>query len=137
MNQKQIEFIGFHIDKVEFERNINFQFTDDAIKLETKINHDIKKISDEGAIITLKYEILQDKDKSSPFSLCVIISGAFKMKDWEREENINIMKYDTAAILFPYLRSAVTNITAMANIPPYVMPTINPHTFFAESAINE
>lgn len=132
MTQNIIKFIDYYIDNITFDRNPNFKFTGQSVKLKTKLHHDIKKIDDDKAKITLKYEILQDKNNSSPFSLNISISGEFKMKEWEKEENIESMKYDTAAIIFPYLRSAVTNITAIANFPPYVMPTINPHTFFKD-----
>jgi|GEM_PF-1151775 len=44
----------------------------------------------------------------------------------EREEIVELLRVNGTAILFPYLRAAVTSISAAAGIvPPFVLPTVN------------
>jgi len=46
----------------------------------------------------------------------------------ERNQIIDLLQLNGTAILFPYLRAAVTSISATAGLnPPFVLPTVNVH----------
>jgi preprotein translocase subunit SecB len=61
----------------------------------------------------------------SPFYLFISLTGEFQFTDNADVDNEFMIDMNAVAILFPYLRSAVTNITSTANIPPLILPTIN------------
>jgi preprotein translocase subunit SecB len=58
----------------------------------------------------------------------IVISGYFTLED---DSDIDphlkelVLRKNTAAILFPYIRSLITNITAQAGMKPIVIPLIN------------
>lgn len=49
----------------------------------------------------------------------------------ENEKEENIVKFQFPTILFPYLRSAVTNIFASAGFGSIIFPLINVHNLIA------
>lgn len=62
----------------------------------------------------------------APFHLLVEIVGSFTHESNGYDEQIqDLLKVNTLAILFPYLRAAVTSVTSAANVAPVVLPTIN------------
>jgi len=79
------------------------------------------------AFVELNCQIGGSQDTGSPFLLKVLIEGHFKYRiqtesgpSFDRMCNLN-----ATAILYPYLRSAVTDITKAANINPIILPTVN------------
>lgn len=85
----------------------------------------------------ISVEIVPDEGSPSPFELYVSLIGHFMLgtSDGEslgEEAKGNILRNNTTAILFPFLRSIVTSVTASANIPPLVLPILN----FAEDTSN-
>lgn len=110
----------------------NYIITETVIKLTRKtIGKDIQVgISPEGK--------LNEKDKSFTLTLKVVV------KDNKRYLDINInidsvFEYDAdsiqellpficnnaPAILFPYIRAYISNITALGGIAPIILPTLN------------
>ena len=64
----------------------------------------------------------------------VNIEGLFHLEDWEHPDRLPLIRSNSVAILFPYLRSIVTMITANANISPYVLPVMNIAAMFEQNA---
>ena len=59
-------------------------------------------------------------------SLEIVVSGIFEFQaELEQEQKDIIVTKNTVAILFPYLRSQVTLMTAQPDIEPVVIPAIN------------
>ena len=55
----------------------------------------------------------------------VSIEGLFHLEGWEHPDLLPLIRSNSIAILFPYLRTIVSMITANANISPYVLPVMN------------
>ncbi|WP_416358930.1 protein-export chaperone SecB [Caldicellulosiruptor danielii] len=73
------------------------------------------------------------EENNFPFSLEISLTGYFRgSENIEREKFIELTKYNGTAILFPYLRSAVSDITKAANINPLILPVINVINFIKE-----
>lgn len=65
-------------------------------------------------------------DDEDSTSLEIVVSGIFEFKaDLEPDLKEVIITKNTMAILFPYLRSQVTLLTAQPDIEPVVLPPIN------------
>ena len=93
-------------------------------KLKQSIRRDIIKIDNNTAIVKLLFTIEGDSD--SPVFVNVGLCGKFECADWEKDEISNILIHDNATtILFPYLRHAVSDVTTLVGLPPYVLPIVN------------
>jgi len=76
-----------------------------------------------SCLVTLSVKIGDEPEDSVPFSIRVSLTGKFTINEKERAKEI--MEVNGTAILFPYLRSTVSQLTLSANLSPVILPTIN------------
>ena len=63
------------------------------------------------------------EDDTMPFTAFVSLTGSFTVP--EKENAQELMEVNGTAILFPYLRAVMSQLTAAANIPQVILPTVN------------
>ena len=78
----------------------------------------------------LSVEISPTDDNPAPFQLFISLTGHFAFENPEDDQvdtNLKevILKRNTAAILFPFLRAIASTVTANANIPALLLPVLN------------
>ncbi|APA02815.1 Protein-export protein SecB [Bacillus velezensis] len=128
-----LKFEDFHISKLNFIVNDNYIEDNKNIEISPKfsVRH---KFSDnnKSILVTLSCTIFNNGngifDKNDPFYLEAVIKGDFQTsEDTNVDEDVfhSVLKVNTVSILFPYLRAAVTNLTAHTNVTPIVLPPIN------------
>lgn len=132
-----IEFKGYKVVKYKYERNEGFiRNPEEKISVESDLNAETK-ISKNEAFISMAVVVGSLEDTSSPFRVETLIKGYFEYNFEEDEGQIgfkNFLEVNGVAILYPYLRSLISNITNMSNeFPGYNMPTINVHEVLKES----
>lgn len=110
-----------------------FTFTHhDAIQGDSfKLNHSIKKevFSSENNRHTLKLHFNVENTNENPFpiDLEVIIKADFIIENSLHEDISSFLNFQAVQILYPYLRSAVANLTATAMVPSINLPLVNPN----------
>ncbi|NLD50665.1 MAG: hypothetical protein GX660_26275 [Clostridiaceae bacterium] len=75
--------------------------------------------------ITISVDIFDSDLTDSPFYIFASITGEFEFDGNDKIEKQILLDKNAVAIMFPYLRSTITNITSIANIPPLVLPVVN------------
>lgn len=116
----------YTVKSIGFELNANYVPNEQhTIKIAPKFERIIHKIDDENFQLTLSVRIATSEENPVPFNVNVAISGDFHLKNWESSENVNLYRLSAPAILFPYLRSIITMVTADSGFPPYIMPIVN------------
>lgn len=125
--KSKLSFKNYDVTKLEFDINKNFNEEQEEISIASKISKKIINNPDneEEFTVCLKIEI-GERSAEMPFYLNVIIEGNFELK-----ENKELQK-NAVAILYPYLRSTVSNIMSVCNIPPFFLPIINVEKWFEE-----
>lgn len=121
---------NYWVSDIAFSRNAKFDWEgQQSIDLSPRVERKISKIDDDNAVVSLSINIeLSDK---VPFGLSVVVNGSFKLEKWEESEEKKLVMLENApAILFPYLRQATSEITMLANIPPYILPIVNVPNLF-------
>ncbi len=109
------------VEKIYFERSLNLVNTSDLL---IKIGHKFSNYNENNNYkVNLEVTISSENDKE--FKLIIVISGVFKFDEKEDSSNEIILKKNTLAILFPYLRSQVTLITSQPGMQPIVLPPVN------------
>lgn len=132
----QLKLNGFLIDNISFKTNRNFKWPKEPINVSPSFERKITKINDDSALVTLVFDIAQS-DKL-PFSLHIEINGSFELEKWEQDEmSRTLMKDNASAVLFPYLRHAVSDITTICGMPPYIMPIQNVAAIFQSNEANK
>lgn len=122
-----ISFEEYFINKLSYERNHNFK-NNGSIELSTELSGTINIISDTSAEVTLTANIGDVSNISSPFEVSCSIVGLFNFNELESNNQLfeTFLKQNAVAILFPYLRSLVSEISLKSNeYPSLIMPVIN------------
>ena len=118
MSESILKFIDYKIDSVDFKLNKNFESENEeiaiAIHVERKV--DIRK---ENFQLSLR-AVIGSEEKTQPFKLDVVLVSIF-----ETEGEVELLVDNATAIMYPYLRSFITNVTAMFNIPSMTLPVVN------------
>lgn len=70
-----------------------------------------------------------EQDNRFPINLTVRITGLFEIEGADTQEINNFLKIQGVQLVFPYLRSMVSNITSSALFPSIMLPIINPLDF--------
>ncbi|MFU0833858.1 MAG: hypothetical protein ACFWUC_13105 [Oscillospiraceae bacterium] len=121
-----LQFNGYNI------LNFNFTMNPDAIKKNSRevgIGFDYSyNEKDESHFSILLTCYINDKktlpikkaDEDIPFSLVLTVEGSFTVN-----ETSNKYLPNAIAILFPYLRSFISTVTAQSGMPPFILPTYN------------
>ena len=116
---------------IQFERyyfsRIDFKYTPDSESVENKgleFGHEVRYLDSDEIEVIVNCTMTDE----SGLLLQVTMHGFFKLeKDEESdpEEVALLCEKNTVAIMFPYLRSAVSDISLKANTSPIILPTVN------------
>lgn len=130
--EEEIKFTmeNYWLSDIAFSRNIKFDWEGkQSIDLSPRIERKVSKVDDDNAVVSLSLSI--ELSEKVPFGLNIVVNGAFRLEKWEESEEKKLVMLENApTVLFPYLRQAASEITMMANIPPYVLPIVNVPNLF-------
>lgn len=128
------QFIDYKVNSINFKRNTEFTYEGSMeiqFKFDASLNLDIEQ---QSVCVTLDIIVCDPSlFDTSPFTLNVSISGYF---NYEVEEEIeDYQKFEEQCklfgitALFPYLRSIISEITRLSNLPTLVLPLINVYNY--------
>ena len=122
-------------------KGVNFKFLDfrlhDAV---FHVNREFKSAENENIEIATDFNLghettekrvkvflkVTSDGKKSPFSFVVEGAGLFEFEEEQEEEDIaRIASINCAAILFPYIRETVADLTRRAGFPPLHLAPVN------------
>ncbi|OAA91286.1 protein-export chaperone SecB [Clostridium ljungdahlii] len=122
-----------YAQNISFNRSDNY--SEKNSKFDIKVGYEIADSEDKSKTkVNVKVEI-NDKEENA-LSIDVSLCGIFSMRP-NNKENEKFFTKQSLAILFPYLRSLITTITAQAEIRPIVLPPINFNALIDEQYKNK
>ena len=89
-----------------------------SLSFESAFDKDTKTVT--GVLKTVSQE-----DKNSPYQFSAEIGGKFILDDGEEEHLKRICEINIPAILLPYLRETIADLTRRAGFPPLHLPIVN------------
>ncbi len=129
-NQVKIKLLRYTVDKMSFMLNKSFRpEPGEKIKIKPIFNREITKIKDERFAVTISVS-LANLEKEIPFYLDVQLSGIFHSENWQEDKFNKFLVKSATDVLYPYMRSIVTTLTANAHVPPYILPMVNVEAIF-------
>lgn len=121
-----IIFDNYIVNEASFKKNINFNHKG-TINLNTDFQCHIH-IQGTSATVQLECSLGEMMNEAAPFEVKVSLVGNFEFNESE-SENVSFEEYlstNAIAILFPYIRSLIANLTARSNeFPVLNLPVIN------------
>ena len=128
-----LHFLGYTVDELTFNlKPADTVDTEKSIELLPKLSRKIEKTNDENYSISIGVTLDQE---DLPFTAQVSMTGRFLLQGIKNPEQT--MKVNAAAILYPYVRAAISMLTTLANVPPVVLPPVNFVKLYEESAKEE
>lgn len=124
---------NYIVKTMNFSINENFDFEKDVdVTVNPEFTRNINKVDNDNAVVNLIF-CIDNKNADMPFAMEVNVEGLFHLENWEQPDMLPLIRANSVAILFPYLRSIVTMITANANISPYTLPVMNIAAMFDQN----
>jgi len=139
-----LTFKDYVVKDITFRLNPHYKnYRESApIKCQIKTNHHVHEENDDLIMVAINVQLFEENfiENKEPFYLNLIIEGFFELKAGDGNPDLvdpdsieKIVKSNTVAILFPYVRNVVTQITMLANIAPVILPTINTFKLIEEA----
>lgn len=118
------------LKSLAFEINPNFDENEAPEVFGFAINVNGDSLLDSGqknARVEVCAQIPGEREKANiPFFIKIIYAGLFKFSDDFTKENIeSFIRVNCPAIIFPYLRETVADVTRRAGFPPLHLPPVN------------
>ena len=124
-----LEFTGYRVNNMKYIRNKNFNKKTESIKMSPEISSNFNVKDDNKIIVSLAVTVGYTEQYSVPFQSECSVSGTFIYKVEEDETKVGLdelIRNNAVAILYPYVRMIISNLTMNSNeYPNYNLPTIN------------
>ena len=119
------------VEKARF-RFVEYLFKETSIKLTGEdISDDVEFgiepngiFEEDNKMFILTLNVLV-KDKKSSLEVKMTVTGKFEYEANDTQELVPYLGFNAPAIMFPYIRAYITNITALGGMSPIILPTLN------------
>lgn len=119
------------VEKARF-RFVEYLFKETSIKLTGgDISDDVEFgiepngiFEEDNKMFILTLNVLV-KDKKSSLEVKMTVTGKFEYETNDIQELVPYLGFNAPAIMFPYIRAYITNITALGGMSPIILPTLN------------
>ena len=121
------EEITYNMNRVQMAPNQRFE-------IKPQFTRGVKRVKENDKLyfLTLEVKIESTEANVTPFNLKCRLVGAFEAEEIENREDEQLLVLSMTEIVYPYLRAAVSSLTANAFINPMMLPVIPAGTMFPE-----
>ena len=123
----KIDFKGVTAEELFFKLNRVRINPGDKLDIRPQFSRQVRKVTgnDKLNFIALSIKIESTDAEPKPFDIFATLVGVFEVEDVKNEQEERSFVIEGTKIVYPYLRSAVTNLTASAFIAPLNLPVIS------------
>lgn len=127
----QVVKTTFATDRLEIKNN---HIQSKNFKLQPKISRKTGKVRDNVYFTALILEVTSTSEQPFPIDMFIDFRGIFEFKAGDDENEIlNFLKNEAVQMMFPYLRTTMTNLTTTAMLPPIILPIIDVAKLFPDN----
>ena len=119
--QPGIEFKGVILSKISFKRDA---ILPDGLQLEINFNS-VRNIDGERGTIKLNTNLKLLKNEKVYVNLETEHIGLFALEEITNMDMDGFLKCHAAALVFPYIRESISDITCKAGMNPVILPPMN------------
>lgn len=122
----KIDFKGITGEELSFKLNRIKLNPDDKLDIKPQFSRQVRKVNgnDKLNFVSLSVKIESSEQEPKPFDILVTLVGIFEVEDVHGEAEERKFVVEATKLIYPYLRSTVTNLTASAFIAPLNLPFI-------------
>ncbi len=121
-------------DELSFKVNPMKAAPDTKFEIKPFFSRQIRQANENPKIniVILECKIESTEESPKPFNLLTRFVGVFEVNNMNTDEDRRIFAINATETMFPYLRAAVTNLTADALINPLTLPVVPGATLFPD-----
>ncbi len=115
-----VEELSYNLNRVKLEPN-------QRLDIKPQFSRQVRKANDNAKLnfIALSVKIATTEAEPKPFNLTASVVGIFELAEEPSAQDERSFVIEATKLLYPYLRSVVTNLTAQAYISPLNLPVIS------------
>lgn len=121
--EADLQFVGYRVNNLIFEMKDEF-LTKEQKEYKLEISIEINS-SPSRNFHEVMFQIEVSNLEKTLNIVCVIKGGFMLKKEIDKAHLKECLEKSATAILFPYARMAITNVTTAAGISPLFLPTLN------------
>ena len=121
------EELSYSMNRIKMDPNTRFE-------IKPQFSRTIRQVKENEKLwfVTMEVKVESTDAEPKPFNLKVRLVGMFEAEDVNTAEDRQVLAISTTEIIYPYLRAAVSSLTANAFINPMMLPVIPAGTMFPE-----
>ena len=121
------EELSYTMNRVKMDKDTKFD-------IKPQFSRTVRRVQENDKIwfLTLEVKVESTDDSPKPFNLKTRLVGVFEAEDIQDEMDRRDLVINMTEIVYPYLRAAVSALTANAFINPMMLPVIPAGTMFPE-----
>ncbi len=122
----KIDFKGITAEELSFKINRVRINPEEKLDIKPQFSRQVRKVNNNDKLhfVALSVKIESTAEEPKPFDINVTLVGIFEVTDIKNDAEERSFVIDATKNIYPYLRSAVTNLTANAYIAPLNLPII-------------
>lgn len=129
----KLQFKDYQVTEIKYNFDPFRADADDELTPDFKYNIRRNPENRSQAWVFLSFSMGDQELKTSSFYISITVAGYFEVFGEDDEETIlGFYKTNALAILYPYLRSIVSEITSKGTQSPLILPTLNIVALFEE-----
>ena len=121
------EELSYTMNRVKMDKDTKFD-------IKPQFSRTVRRVQENDKIwfLTLEVKVESTEDSPKPFNLKARLVGVFEAEDIQDEMDRRDLVINMTEVVYPYLRAAVSSLTANAFINPMMLPVIPAGTLFPE-----
>ena len=121
------EELNYSINRIKVDK-------DTKIEIKPQFSRTVRRVQENDKVwfVSLEVKVESSENEPKPFNLKVRLVGMFEAEDIQDELDRRDLVINMTEIVYPYLRAAVSAVTANAFINPMMLPVIPAGTMFPE-----
>lgn len=123
----KFDFKGITAEEFNFKLNRVRINPEERLDIKPQFSRQVRKVNgnDKLNFVALSVKIESTEQEPKPFDIFVTLVGVFEVDEVNNETEERKFVIEATKIVYPYLRAAVTNLTASAFIAPLNLPVIS------------
>lgn len=123
----KIDFKGVTAEEISFRLNRVRLNPEDKLDIKPQFSRQVRKVNNNEKLnfVALSVKIESTEQEPKPFNINVTLVGVFEVSDVKNDAEERSFVIEATKTVYPYLRAAVTNLTASAYIAPLNLPVIS------------
>jgi len=121
------EELSYTMNRIKMDKDTKFE-------IKPQFSRTVRRVQENDKLwfLTLEVKVESTEDAPKPFNLKTRLVGIFEAEEIESDLDRQDLVINMTEIVYPYLRAAVSALTANSFINPLILPVIPAGTMFPE-----